>query len=102
MIRFASSLVPQCGHSGMSTVMPLAIRSILANAEIDIRVAKLVTRQPSGQSIQRFFEQNAANTLLLTQEIIQHNPNIFISTDKGNKKENKNLDKFVCWFDKKR
>ena len=44
MIGFASSLVPQCGHSGISTVMPLAIGSILATTGIDIKVAALGSR----------------------------------------------------------
>ena len=39
------------------------------------------------------------NTMLLTRHSIQKNPNIFVSADKGNKKGNKNLAKFVCWYD---
>ena len=101
MIGFVSYLVPQCGKSGMSTSIPLGIGSILENTRIYIKVTELVTSQPSGQIIQRFVDQNAANTLLVTQESIQHNPNICISADKGNKKGNTNLVKFVCWFDKK-
>ena len=66
MLGFASSLVPQCGHAGIATILPLAIGSVLTNAGIDINSGELVDSQPSGQSIQRFVEQNAANTLLLT------------------------------------
>ena len=101
MIGFASSLVPQCGHAGVSTITPILLGSVLANAGIEIENEKLVNSQPSGNSIQRFVEQNALNTLLLTQESIKDNTNVYVSADKGNKKGNKNLAKFVCWFDKK-
>mgnify|MGYP003321216558 FL=1 len=98
MLGFASSLVPQCGHAGIATILPLAIGSVLTNAGIDINSRELVASQPSGQSIQRFVEQNAANTLLLIQESLKNVSSIFISADKGNKKGNKNLAKFVCWY----
>ena len=97
MVKFAFSLVPQCGRYGMSTIIPLAIGSILANTRINIKVAELVTNQPFGQSIQSFVEKNTANALLLAQESIQHNPNICISTDKGNTKGNKNSNIENCF-----
>ena len=104
MIGFASLLVPQCGHAGVATILPILIASVFANAGIEIDSKKLVNSQPSDKSIQRFVENNALNTFLLTKESIKANPNIYIyiyiSVDKGNKKGNKNLAKFVSWFDK--
>ena len=52
MIGFASSLVPQCGHAGVSTITPILLGSVLANAGIEIENEKLVNSQPSGNSIQ--------------------------------------------------
>ena len=64
--------------------MPLAIRSILANSGIDIKVADLATSQPSGQSIKGLLKKRGK--CFITQKSIQHIPNISISADKGDKK----------------
>ena len=42
--------------------------------------------------------KNAVDTILLTRESIRNNPFVFISADKGNKKGNKNLAKYLCWY----
>ena len=43
---------------------------------------------------------NAVNTILLTRELIRCNSNIYFTCDKGNRKGNKNLAKFIFWYDK--
>ena len=99
MIGCASSIVPQCGHYGIATVLPFAIGSLLANAGVEFKVEDIVNSQPSNITIQQCVEQNAVNTMILTRDSICKNPNIYVSADKGNKKGNKNLAKFVCWYD---
>ena len=99
MIGCASSIVPLCGHYGIATVLPFAIGSLLANAGVEFKVEDIVNSQPSNITIQQCVEQNAVNTMILTPDSICKNPNLYVSADKGNKKGNKNLAKFVCWYD---
>ena len=40
--------------------------------------------------------QNAVNIIILTKESITKSPYVFMSCDKGNKKDNKNLAKYIC------
>ena len=42
--------------------------------------------------------QNAADIVILTKVSIKLNPFICISCDRGNKKGNKNLAKYACWY----
>ena len=37
--------------------------------------------------------------MLLTQDRVQRNSHVYFSSNKGNKKGNKNLAKFICWYD---
>ena len=99
MIGYASSLVPQCGHSGVAATLPFMIGSLFANAGLKFDVNEIVNSQPSDKKIQKCVEQNAVNTMIRTRDSIRRNPNIYVSADKGNKKGNKNLAKFVCWYD---
>ena len=46
--------------------------------------------------------ETAIDTVLLTQKSILDNPILYFSVDKGNKKGNKNLAKYICWCDKKK
>ena len=100
LLGFATSLVPQCGYAGLAIVLPLAITSVFMNANVPLNLNSLVDSQPSWHKIQSLVSQNAVDTVLLTQESISENPNVYISCDKGNKKGNKNLAKYICWFDK--
>ena len=45
-------------------------------------------------------EENDIVNILLTQEYIRKNRYVYICCDKGNKKGNKNLPKFICWYNK--
>ena len=94
-------MVPQCGYAGLSSVIPLAVGCIFANAGIDIDHDKLVDSLPSHNKIKTLVEQAAIDTMLLTRDSIGPNPSLYVSIDKGNKKGNKNLAKFICWYDKK-
>ena len=99
MIGFAASLVPQCGYYGLSSIIPFIIGSVFTNGNIPIDSNLLVNSQPLRNTIQRLAEQNVFDTILLTQESIRKNPFIYVSSDKGNKKVNKNLAKYICWYD---
>lgn len=101
MIATAASLVPQCGYSGLSSVIPLAIGSVFANAGIPLNYDKLVDSQPSHNYIKALVEKNAVDNILLAKDSIGPNPCLYISIDKGNKKGNKNLAKYICWYCKK-
>ena len=95
VIGFAASLVPQCGYAGLATLLPLAIASVFMNANIPLDLNCLVDSQPSRHKIQSLISQNAVDTVLLTQESISDNSNVYISCDEGDKKGNKNLAKYM-------
>ena len=101
MILTAASMVPQCGYAGLSSVIPLAVGSVFANAGIPVNHDKLVDSLPSHNHIKNLVEQAAIDTMLLTRDSVGPNPCLYVSIDKGNKKGNKNLAKFICWYDKK-
>ena len=99
MIGYASSLVPQYDHYGIVAMLLFEIWSLFANTGVKFNIEEVINSQPSDNTIQRFVEQNAVNTMILTRDNIQNSPNIYVSADKGNKKGNKNLSKFVCcWY----
>ena len=99
MLGFAASVVPQCGYSGLSTVTPFIIASVLYNAGIPFDTNHLISSLPSPQKLQSLVTGHAVDTALLTLASINSNPNVYTALDKGNKKGNKNLAKYFCWFD---
>ena len=98
MLGMAASVIPQCGYSGLSTAIPFVVGSVFANAGININQEKLIDSQPNRNKIHDFVTENAISTVLLTEDSISKNPHVFISADKGNKKGNKNLAKYICRF----
>ena len=98
LLGAAAAMVPQAGINGVATIIPMVVGAVLENAGIKTNASNLVQSLPSGPRIARMVIQNAANTIMLTKESIQHNPVVFISCDKGNKKGNKNLAKYLCWY----
>ena len=86
MTGHASALVHQCDHSGIETVLPFAIGSMLVNAGLDFDIENLVNSMPSDNTLQRCVEQNTTNTMILTRDSVVANLIIFLSADKGNKK----------------
>ena len=94
----AAAMVPQAGMSGVSTIAPMVVAAILHNAGIEISPASIVKSLPSNNAITNMVVNNAADTVILTRESIKRNPVVYISCDKGNKKGNKNLAKYLCWF----
>ena len=99
MLGFASSLVPQCGYAGISTILPILMSTILMNCGIQIDAEKIIASLPSPQYLQTSVTNYAVETAILVRSSIEKNPNVYLSCDKGNKKGNKNLAKFLCWYD---
>ena len=54
---------------------------------------------PSHTHIKKMVENNVVSSVMLTREAIRKKKYIYICADKGNKKGNKNLPKFICWYD---
>ena len=52
LISCASSLVPQCGHSGIADGLPFAIGSLFASAGVKFNVEEVVNSHPSDNTIQ--------------------------------------------------
>ena len=94
----AASMVPQAGMSGVATIAPIIVGAVLENAGIRINTKVLVHSLPGNDTIANMVVQNAADSIILTKESIQMNPMVYISCDKGNKKGNKNLAKYLCWY----
>lgn len=99
MLGFAASCLPQAGYDGIARVLPFIVGSFLQNSGITYNRDKLVTSLPSNMTIKKMVEDNAVDNILLTQDSIRKNRFIYICCDKGNKKGNKNLPKFICWYD---
>ena len=98
LLGFAASCVPQCGYAGLSTVYPLLLTSALMNAGIQIDAEKIVSSLPSADYIKTAVTEYAVDTTLLMKDSIDANPNVYVASDKGNKKGNKNLAKYFCWY----
>lgn len=70
----------------------------MANAGIQFDVRKTVDSFPGRDTIGNMLIQNGTDTVILTKSRIEKNQYVFISYDKGNKKGNKNLAKYLCWY----
>lgn len=77
MLGFAASIVPQCGHSGLSTVTPFIVASVLYNAGIPFDTHHLISSLPSPQKLQSLVTGHAVDTALLTLASINANPNVY-------------------------
>ena len=69
------------------------------NAGVQIAAENVVAALPSPQYINTSVTNYTIDTAILVRDSINTNPNIYLSCDKGNKKGNKNLAKFFCWYD---
>lgn len=78
-----------------------SFESALTNSGIQIDVENIVTSLPSADSIKDAVTEYAVDTTLLMKDSIDANPIVYLAYDKGNKKGNKNLAKYLCWYCKK-
>ena len=80
-----ASLVPWSGYSGLATILPFVVGSVLANADISVDLNNLVSSLPRRDTIQSLVTENAVDTIMLTRESITANQHSFVSSGKGNK-----------------
>jgi len=100
MLGMAASVVPGCGYSGVATVLPFAVGAFFINAGLPIEINDVVDALPSRQKLEQMVTSNAIDSVLLAMDSMNE-AHVYLSSDKGNKKGNKNLAKFVCWYDTK-
>ena len=98
MFGLAASMVPQAGMSGVATIAPMIVAGILANAGLDFKTDLLIESLPGRIAIGDFVVNNAADTIIMMRSSIKSNPRVYLSCDKGNKKGNKNLAKYISWY----
>ena len=72
--------------------------SFFNNAGVLIDTTKIVDSLPSRDKIRKCIIENTIYTILLTQDSLKQNCHVYFSSDKGNKKGNKSLAKFICWY----
>jgi len=89
---------PQAGITGVATVAPMVVGSILANAGISFDAYKIVDTLPRRDTFGYMIIKNTADTIILTKSRIKLSPCVLISCDKGNRKGDKNLAKYLCWY----
>ena len=59
---------------------------------------KIVDSLPLRDKIRKCVTENAIYNIPLIQDSLRQNCRIYFSSDKGNKKGNKSLAKFICWY----
>ena len=52
LMGVGASLVPQSGYSGLATILPFVVGSVLANTDISVDMDNLVTSLPERDTIQ--------------------------------------------------
>ena len=97
MIGAAMAMVPKAGCSGFSTALPIAVAGVLENLGLPVQDTSFL---PGKDKVSDMLTEQAIDSILEVQESILKNPFVFISADKGNKAGNKNLAKYICWYDK--
>ena len=98
LIACAASIAPQCGFDNLAQIIPLITAAIFANAGIDVDHEKIVSSSPSNDTIKRLVQQHAIDNLILTKDSVDKCCDVYLSIDKGNKHGNKNMPKFLCWY----
>jgi len=84
---------------GLATIISFVVGSVLANCGLAFTTDELVSSLPLNNKIKEMVAEKSAETVLLNQNSIRKNKNVFISANKVNKKCNKHLAKFICWYD---
>ena len=74
----------------------MVIGSVFVNAGVELDMDKLIESMPSSKTIHTSVTNIAVDAIILNQQSIINNPRVYLLVDKGNKKWNKNLAKFLC------
>ena len=80
-------------------MIPNIIGITFTSAELKLAIDKCIDSIPSDKPIHTSVTNNTIDTILLNQQSIIENLYVYLSVDKGNKKGNKNLARFLCWYD---
>ena len=102
MLGFGASFIPQRGYTWLSTMYSFLTNTLLINAGIHVDAKTIIASLLSPQYVQDMVTEHAVDTYFFICQSILDNPYIYAAFDKGNKKENKNLAKFLCWYDRKK
>ena len=84
--------------SGVATVSPMAVGSVLANVGITFDADQTVNRLPGHFKVGDMVNQHVADTTHFTNDSVNHNTFVFISCNKGNTQGDNNLAKYACWY----
>ena len=89
-------MIPQAGMSGVATLAHMVVVEVLVNIGIKFD-ADLVADILSGlDAMGNIITQNTAGTVMISNDSMKMSPVVYISCNKGNKKSNKNLNKYMC------
>ena len=102
MLGFEAYLFPSGGYSDFFTALTFAIASVFGIADISVNTLKLVGSLPNRDMIWKCVTENVVDTVVLTQDSVQGNCHVYVSSDKGNKKGKKNLAKFIFWLNREK
>ena len=95
MIGAAMAMIPKAGCAVFSTALSIAVAGVLENLGTTVDD---VTFLPGKEKINELLTERAIDSILEVQESICHNHYVYISADKGNKAGNKNLAKYIYWY----
>ena len=93
------SMLPNAGCAGFANAFPLGLAGVLENIGIDTTDVNVVECLPQRDKLQNLVTERACDSLMLVQESIRKNPYLYLCIHKGNKNGNKNLAKYIAWYD---
>ena len=96
LLGAAMAMVPKAGCAGFSTALLIAVAGVLENLGVPVNDTLFL---PGKDKVNELLTERAVDSIIEVQESIRKNPFVFISADKGNKAGNKNLAKYICWYD---
>mmetsp|Transcript_27215 Transcript_27215/g.26089 ORF Transcript_27215/g.26089 Transcript_27215/m.26089 type:complete len:133 (+) Transcript_27215:726-1124(+) len=81
ILGYAASIKPQCGYSGLATIISFVIANLLTNARIQFDPEQLIASQPSPQNIQNLVTEHAVlDKFLLTLQSINRNLHVYLAS----------------------
>ena len=90
------SMLPKSRCTGFANA--LGLTGVLENIGIDTTNVNVVECLPQQDTLQNLVTERVCNSLFLVQDSIQKNLYVYLFIDKGNKNVNKNLEKYIAWY----
>ena len=97
LLGSAMSLIPKAGYSGFATALPIAVAGVLEIAGLHVD-DNIVHALLSKDVVKDLINEQAVDSVLLLRKSISRNPHVYLFCDKGNKQGNKNLAKYLAWY----